>query len=363
MSSLNDVRFLDSISISPSGFAVYKEYIGVRRNLTLSDDFDTDSNKEKENNINSERTEKNYKDRFRTDGFISTHTAKKIRQKILWLLFLAKDKKQYLSDSKRWVKFKLCFATLTLPSKQRHTDQVIKSKCLNQLLTELRMFHGVKLYLWRAEKQINGNIHFHILTDSFVDYRVLRMRWNRIINKLGYVDEYTRKMNEEIKNFSDYYNMFINQGSYMELIRRYNRGRASGWTDPNTTDIHSLIKIKNIVAYLSKYMAKDIRNKESLDMDTIEKQKVSGMLWGLSEKLSRLNKINLGTCTEIWESINNVWDNVKSYVNMGEWCVYKAIPLQKFIDYLGAWCKDKIIQYIGDNVGFEYANNIRLKYI
>ena len=50
MSSLNDVRFLDSISISPSGFAVYKEYIGVRRNLTLSDDFDTDSNKEKENN-------------------------------------------------------------------------------------------------------------------------------------------------------------------------------------------------------------------------------------------------------------------------------------------------------------------------
>lgn len=92
MSSLNDVRFLDSISISPSGFAVYKEFIGVRRYLTLSDDFDTDSNKEKENNINSERTEKNYKDRFRTDGFISTHTAKKIRQKILWLLFLARIK-------------------------------------------------------------------------------------------------------------------------------------------------------------------------------------------------------------------------------------------------------------------------------
>ena len=55
MSSLNDVRFLDSISISPSGFAVYKECIGVRRYLTLSHDFDTDSNKEKENNINSKR--------------------------------------------------------------------------------------------------------------------------------------------------------------------------------------------------------------------------------------------------------------------------------------------------------------------
>lgn len=81
MSSLNDIRFLDSISISPSGFAVYKEYIGVRRYLTLSDDFDTDSNKEKENNINSERTEKNYKDRFRTDGFISTHTAKRYGKK------------------------------------------------------------------------------------------------------------------------------------------------------------------------------------------------------------------------------------------------------------------------------------------
>lgn len=127
--------------------------------------------------------------------------------------------------------------------------------------------------------------YFHVLTDSFIDYRVLRMRWNRIINKLGYVDEYTRKMNEEIKSFSDYYNMFINQGSYMELIRRYNRGRASGWTDPNTTDIHSLIKVKNIVAYLSKYMGKDIRNKEKLDVDTIEKQKRFRNVMGFVRKI------------------------------------------------------------------------------
>jgi hypothetical protein len=86
----------------------------------------------------------------------------------------------------------------------------------------------VSRYVWKYEKQGNGNIHYHILTDKFIPYRELRDNWNRIIEKHNYIYQFKLK---------------------------------HGHTDPNTTDIHSLKKVNNVPQYLSKYMIKEAAKK------------------------------------------------------------------------------------------------------
>ncbi len=165
---------------------------------------------------------------------ISTEPSKKSKQKIeraiKYMLFYANEKKVYRTSKRSCFTFKVAFITLTLPSKQIHTDNEIKEQCLNQFLTELRTKWHVDNYIWKAEKQMNGNIHFHILVDKFVPYIELRNAWNRIVNKLGYVDRY-RQIHHKLS--------------------------------PNSTDIHSLKKVKNVYAYISKYFKKQQKQNRS----------------------------------------------------------------------------------------------------
>jgi len=156
---------------------------------------------------------------------LSNNAKRKSKRAIKYLLFNANEKKVYNPKFKSSFSFKVGFITLTLPSEQIHTDQEIKSICLNQFLIEAKKKWCLINYIWKAERQQNGNIHFHILSDKFIPHQELRNVWNRIINKLGYVDKYKEKHHKK---------------------------------NPNSTDIHSLYKIKNIYSYISKYMTKQV---------------------------------------------------------------------------------------------------------
>lgn len=178
------------------------------------------------------------------DGNISDKGNKRVRGAIDWLLFTAVDKRAFNKQHGKYFNFKINFITLTLASKQAHSDKVIKSKLLNQFLIEAKKRWKIDKYLWRAEAQKNGNIHFHIVTDKFIPWWELVKVWNRIQNKLGYVNNYC-----------------INHP-----------GKS-----PNSTDVHSIKKIRNISAYLSKYCTKTSNNRI-----------IEGKLWGLSTSLSKL---------------------------------------------------------------------------
>lgn len=156
-------------------------------------------------------------------GRISGQARNKITNYINIILAQAKVKRFYSVKDQATYSFRVNFITLTLPSTQIHTDQQIKKECLNQFLTEMRRKMGGVKYFWRAEKQTNGNIHFHLLTDKFYHWRDIRQDWNRIIGKLGYVDRFQS---------------------------------LHGHRDPNSTDVHAIKKIKNLGAYLSKYCTK-----------------------------------------------------------------------------------------------------------
>lgn len=195
-------------------------------------------------------------------GLISRKAERRIKQGIDWLLYLTNDKTFYHRKHKKHYHFKINFVTLTLPAKQVHSDKVIKAECLNHMLTILRQKYKVHHYLWRAEPQKNGNIHFHIVTDKFIPWNELRNQWNKIVNKLGYVDRFHKKWNHRT---------------------------------PNSTDVHSIKKIGNISAYLAKYCTKQSSVRP-----------IEGKLWGLSSSLSKMKSSVDMRCNIIDTELNAI---------------------------------------------------------
>ncbi len=250
-------------------------------------------------------------------GILSTKANNRVQTAIDWMLLLSKEKESLNHSFNSFYKWKLNFVTLTLCSKQVHSDKWIKDNLLNQFLVELRKYCGVENYLWRAESQSTGNIHFHIVTDKFLPWQELRDRWNRIQNKGGYTDAFNLK--------------------YLHK-------------NPNSTDIHSLKNVKNVAAYLSKYVGKsskgliihsskafDISNKPFLFLNSKwitppVKSKffrpIFGKLWSCSEKLSKLGKLKVKQSDVMacelsnFESFNSkavkIFDYVKIYTCKAE---------------------------------------------
>jgi len=136
------------------------------------------------------------------------------------------------------------FVTLTLSSKQINTDQELRRKMLTPFIQVMQRKFNVWHYLYVCEKQTNGNIHFHILIDSFIKWQLIREEWNKIQTANGYTDEYFKTHQHR---------------------------------NPNSTDIHKLDKVQDLSSYVVKYC-------------TVEKKdiKLDGRLWGCSDPLRKL---------------------------------------------------------------------------
>jgi len=191
----------------------------------------------------------------------------------------------------------VAFVTLTLPSSQKHTDKVLR-KCLVRFIENLRKTYNVEHYVWKAEAQKNGNIHFHILIDRFIEWKTIRYLWNKQINKFGYVDRYQKKMTSF---FTNGFEMLPNDKRDKDKqYKAYLDNKANNFTNPNTTDIHSLKGITNITNYITKYMTKLEEGKRS----------IIGAIWGADNKLKKMDypKINdfdgTGLFNDVVELIN-----------------------------------------------------------
>ena len=122
----------------------------------------------------------------------------------------------------------------------RITDIEVK-KLLNTYLQFLRDRYYLDVYMWKAEVQERGNIHFHIIINKFVWANYLTNAWNRILKRNG-----------------------LN-------------------TSKNCVDIHSIRKIKNLKKYFSKYMTKN----------ETTRRPVNGKIWATSEYVSNYHGITL----------------------------------------------------------------------
>lgn len=286
-------------------------YVSIKPNyLTSYTHFDHTSSNSFKSAFETVRPESN-----KHHGLMSVKANRRVRLAIDWMCLLSKNKYVQSDRTSNAFTFKLNFITLTLCDKQRHSDNEIKSKLLNQFLIELKKQYNCSRYLWRAEAQSNGRIHFHIVTDVFIPWRKLRTAWNRLQEKLGYVSSYTSRTNKH---------------------------------DPNSTDVHAIKSIKNLPSYLSKYCGKNAKGytvMASLASSEPFKPKswltykhpvfkpnakffrqIHGRLWGLSQSLSKLKSCR----NEITEEVNRELEGLKA----------KAPERVKFKDYIGVYLFD-----------------------
>lgn len=184
-----------------------------------------------------------------TQGLISIKAAKRIEKAVTWLIYHSKQKRIFDVQLNKSFTFRINFITLTLPTEQRHTDEEIKRVCLNNWLNTMRVSKCLGEYIWKAETQINGNIHFHLVTDSYIRYDRIQEVWNNSLELLGYITEFERKI---------------------------------GHRHPNSTDVHSVKHVRKITSYISKYMSKN-RLYKSIGELRQEKGQTFEILYGSDE--------------------------------------------------------------------------------
>ncbi len=208
-------------------------------------------------------------------GLISANASRKIRNAIEWLHAAAEDKYLYSKKSNRFYKWKLSFLTLTLPTQGSMTDIQVKS-ILNSFLTLAKYNYGLHSYIWKAEPQSRGVIHFHLTSDCYMWKNSVRFEWNRLLSK---------------------------------------HGLLNGHSNAPSTKIHSTYRVKNMAAYLTKYFIKPSVQKEKapfLPIVVFETSRgnyftraefcsgktpfyirpITGRLWGCSQSLSQARNMS-----------------------------------------------------------------------
>lgn len=177
-------------------------------------------------------------------GKLTSHSQRRIMRSVDILLQRSPNHRIWNPVVEKHHDFRIGFATLTIP-----THRVVKAShghknLLQPFLRTARRKWGIEDYIWKAELQERGQLHYHITWNRFVEFTRIRDEWNKLLRKNRLSDEFAA---------------------------RY------GHFNPNSTDIHAVWKVRNLKAYLAKYIAKDEQNKTRLD----------GKIWDASKSLKR----------------------------------------------------------------------------
>ena len=309
----NEITIIPKIKLHPSKIILYNELHYSQYKPSRKNNYAQTSTLiqvEKNGKIELQRVSNNFLQSTRkSDGELSKQAIKRLKLAIEYLLIINKPNNGKSGNTGRHYNKNITFITLTLPSKQLHTDKEIKEKCLNQFMIELHKHWRITNYVWRAEYQKNGNIHFHIITNRFIPWEDIRVRWNRIIKKLGYIDNYRKNMQEYHKNGFKINEEKINTRTVAQQLKAYNYGLQTNWQNPNSTDIHQIANVTNIKSYLIKYLSKTEKNLHDITGDDNMQRKEIGRLWAASTILSKIQ----GADTELDTALENNLDIIKEH--------------------------------------------------
>jgi hypothetical protein len=211
-------------------------------------------------------------------GTVSIVANRKITRAVDYLVYLVPKKKYFSTADGRAGNYFLSFVTLTLSSQQIHSDNDIKRDILEPFLNDCRKRWKVVNYIWRAERQENGNIHFHLITDRFIWWNDLRNTWNYFQERFGYVSRYRVAMQKFHANGFQIREDLKSKWSISRQYAAWLQGIRSDWNSPNSTDVHSLKSIVSVRSYITKYITKPD-----------ETAPIEGRLWGCSYGLTNIS--------------------------------------------------------------------------
>lgn len=274
---------------------------------------------------------------------LSKSTKRKMFDSINSMYELASKRRIKMQSGKEIYNFKCAFITLTLPSNQIHSDIDIKKELLNQILVELRKHAGMKNYVWKAELQKNGNVHFHIVTDVYVDFQNLRRRWNRCVNKLGYVDRYRERMSK--MSLSEYHAMRGggHGDAFVKSSQAFASGQSSKWSNPNSVDVRSVSNNKDLASYLGKYMSKNVSDEDASD-EELSRMYAFGRTWGRSESLSRLQYKNYYSFDDLVGLVEILKTKVQRvHKVVGDWFTSYYFNVSNLPPKVAIWYREALI--------------------
>lgn len=214
-------------------------------------------------------------------GVLSQGAIKRMSRAINLLVASAENKTVYNPTLKKNVNFSLSFITLTVPTNDKIEAKEAHKLLLEPLIKHLRQVHGLKNYVWKLELQKRGQIHYHLTSDCFINHVELRNKWNKLLVKNGMMNEYIRENNH---------------------------------TNANSTDIHSVRKVRDLAAYLVKYFSKKEQNPVS----------VNGKIWDCSLALKKAKYYTTELTADIEFDLSNMVNKKVCSVYAGErFVIYK----------------------------------------
>lgn len=210
--------------------------------------------------------------------YLSKLTAKKVRRCVEWMYLLSDIKYIPATTTEKGFHFKINFITLTLSSAQMHSDTYINKHLLKPFLTWLERHWNVHNYIWKAEIQDNGNIHYHITTNKYIPKKSIQSKWNSIQNNHGYVK--VHPITKEVYNPpSTYIKSVQNEKELGKYIGGYYAKKDEYCKDKqhHRWEEHFYKDELNIIA--TKY-----EGAEEVEM----KRVLHSRIWSSSESLSRI---------------------------------------------------------------------------
>lgn len=299
LKAMNEINGYYQLSIHPSKINYYYTPLHVKSHgnkllFTSNLNSETEKDEIEENDCMAAVKPKQFESNSH-NGRISPVARRKIFNAIDYLVYLAQPKRLPHTSHGKGLLFRLSFITLTLSSSQIHTDNEIMLRVFRPFLMALDRKWKVNNYVWRAERQENGNIHYHLLTDRFIPWLELRNVWNRCQQNLGYVTRYRENQllwhREGFRFRKELEFVWDRAAQY----KAYREGILHDWQNPNSTDVHSLKLVSNVRDYFAKYMTKSSQSSN-----------INGRLWGCSYALTKLSGATVAIYNKIDDDLEKI---------------------------------------------------------
>jgi hypothetical protein len=246
------------------------------------------------------------------NGEISETGKKKLAKHIeLWyqnLEFYNKQKIHVLQHDHK----ELTFVTLTLPSSQFHSDQEIKQGILKPFLRRIKEKTQSVNYIWKAESQANGNIHFHVILEVYLYKEELTEIWNKCCENLGYISEFEKKHHHR---------------------------------NPPSTEIRGIKNYKAATTYLSKYICK-----------SSDYRKIEGAVWKASKSIASLEYFEFISDGETDMKVNSLIENeqIKYYSTDRYMIIY--LMANRFNEVLNSKTFESYMEYRKKSIEYLWYN-------
>lgn len=156
------------------------------------------------------------------------------------------------------VPYKINEATFTF--KENLQDDNKGRKLLGMWLEMAKHRFNLHNYIWKAEPQERGAIHFHMVTGQYLPYKEVCYTWNRLLYKHG--------------------------------LKQVNA---------NSTDVHAVHSVNSVEAYLTEYLMNENKHEG--------RRMITGKLWGCNHALSQAGKMSLHLTDQDRDALSRDWNS------------------------------------------------------